>query len=55
MICECVCVSLRGWAGGLFKHSSPGARPPVQPGPGEVLSARLEAGPGQTSVPLSLT
>jgi len=47
MICECVCVSVRGRAGGLFS-------PPVQPGPGEGLSARLEAGPGQTSVPLSL-
>lgn len=51
----CVCLRAGGCAGGLFKRSSSGARPPVQPGPGEVLSAHLEAGPGQTSVPLSLT
>lgn len=49
-----VCMRLCG-VGGLFKRGSAGARPPVQPGPGEALLARLEDDPRQTSVCLSLT
>lgn len=41
--------------GGLFKCGSTGARPPVQPGPGEALLVRLEDDPRQTSICLSLT